>query len=68
MSNVIFTKEQINELLSNPNVVKCSNKAITYSKDFKLNAVSLYNKGLTPNEIFRQAGFNINVIGKRKPQ
>jgi len=68
MSNVIFTKEQIDELLSNPNVAKCSDKAITYSKEFKIKAVQLYNEGLQPKEIFRQAGFNINVIGRRKPQ
>lgn len=46
-----------------------SNKSITYSKDFKLKAVKLYNQqGLTSTEIFRQEGFDLNLIGKDKPK
>ena len=59
-----FTEEQIKELRSNKNVVKCSDKAITYSKDFKLLAVKQYEDGKTPFEIFRDAGFNIQTVGR----
>ena len=67
MSKRIFSKEQIRELLQNPNVKKCSEKSITYSKDFKIFAVHKYRTGLPPNEIFRQAGFNIHTIGLDVP-
>lgn len=67
MSKRIFTKEQIEELLKNENVVRVG-KSIVYSKDFKVKAVELYEQGFRPQEIFRQAGFDLNVIDKRKPK
>lgn len=68
MSRIIFTEEQVEELLKNKNVVRCS-RAIVYSKDFKIRAVKLYNEqGLSPQGIFRQAGFDLNIIGRRKPK
>ena len=59
-----FTHEQIMELRRNRNVIKCSDKAITYSKDFKLLAVKQYMEGKLPREIFREAGFDLQAIGK----
>jgi len=68
MSKRIFTREQVEELLNNENVVRVG-KTIVYNKDFKIKAVKLYEEhGLTSNEIFRQAGFDLNVIGKQKPK
>lgn len=67
MSKIIFTREQIQQLLNNENVVRVG-KTIVYSKDFKIKAVKLYNEqGLTSSEIFRQAGFDLNIVGKEKP-
>lgn len=64
-----FTNKECLELLKNPNVIKCSNKAITYSKEFKLKAVKQYtDEGVSSNEIFRLAGFNSDVIGKDTPK
>jgi hypothetical protein len=68
MSKRIFSEEQIKELLQNPNVERCSDKSITYHKDFKISAVKRYQEGLSPLEIFRQAGFNIDFIGREKPK
>jgi len=68
MSKIIFTKNQREKLSNNVNVVKCSNKAITYSKEFKIKSVNRYLKEwLTPKQIFLEAGFDLNVIGKYKP-
>ncbi len=68
MSKRIFTREQVQQLLNNKNVVRVG-KTIAYNKDFKIRAVKLYEEqGLTSNEIFRQAGFDLNVIGKQKPK
>ena len=56
-------------LRNNGNVDKCSNKAITYNKEFKIRAIKQYNEeGKTANQIFREAGFDLNVIGKHIPK
>jgi hypothetical protein len=55
--------------LANENVAKCSPKSITYTKEFKVLAVKKYfEEGLSPNMIFKEAGFDINIIGGRKPK
>lgn len=67
MDKRMFTKEQLEELLKNENVTKCSGKAISYSKEFKAKAVRQYNEyGMSPREIFRLAGFNLETIGKER--
>lgn len=68
MSKRIFTKEQIEGLLKNTNVSRCSERSITYSKKFKMNAVKLYKEGLTSTEIFAEAGFDTRIIGRKTPK
>ena len=69
MSKRIFNQEQVDELLKNKNVARCSEKSITYDKDFKRTAVRQYNDhGLTSGEIFRQAGFDLGIIGEDTPK
>ena len=41
---------------------------MTYTKDFKLLAIKLYEQGLASSEIFRDAGFDPNLIGKDQPK
>ena len=68
MSKRIFSEEQIKTLLQNPNVARCSDKSISYHKDFKIEAVRKYSdEGAPPNQIFKDAGFNIGVIGREIP-
>ena len=64
MSKKIFTKEQVQSLLQNPNVSACSGKSITYHQDFKVAAVRRYHEGLPPSAIFREAGFPASLLGK----
>jgi transposase-like protein len=65
----MFNPEQIKDLLSNKNVYKCSSESITYSKQFKLWAIRrYYDDGYSPNAIFREAGFNLDVIGRNRPK
>ena len=64
MSKRIFTEEQIKVLLSNPNITKCSEKSISYSKVFKVEAIRrYYEEGLSPSQIFIDAGFDLDLIG-----
>jgi hypothetical protein len=69
MSKRIFTQSQIEQLLKNKNVVRCSEKAITYDAKFKLKAVEQYkNQWMGSKEIFECAGFDIGVIGRETPK
>ncbi len=57
------------ELRKNPNIAKCSQKAVTYSKDFKLKSVKQYlEENLSCTEIFRLAGFDISILGRNIPK
>jgi transposase len=69
MSKRIFNADQIKELLANPNVFRCSDKFITYTKEFKILAVKQYYEGkYSSRMIFKEAGFNIAMIGKNNPK
>lgn len=69
MRQTTFNKEQIEELLKNKNVARFSRKNITYTNDFKIRAVMQYLKeGTVPRGIFKQAGFDLGVLGKYKPK
>ena len=69
MSKRRFNKEQIDKLLENKNVARCSEKSISYAKKFKLAAVKRYNEdGLPASEVFREAGFDLQMIGKYAPK
>ena len=64
-----YTKEQRKTLLKNKNVAKLGKGVISYTKAFKIKAVKQYQEEyMTPQEIFREAGFNIGMIGKNKPK
>jgi transposase-like protein len=68
MSKRIFAKEQMEMLLKNKNVEKCSERSILYRKDFKILAIREYLQGLPSSEIFKQAGFDIRIIGDDIPK
>ncbi len=68
MGKRIFTPDQIKELLQNPNVANCSEKSISYHKDFKVSAVNKYHEGMSSSWIFRGANFNLNLIGRKTPK
>ncbi|MET3699765.1 hypothetical protein SAMN05877753_10125 [Bacillus oleivorans] len=63
MTNKYFTEKEVNELNINPNVKAVSNKAITYTEEFKRLFISESKKGKLPRAIFEENGFNIDVIG-----
>lgn len=69
MSKRKFTAAQVADLRQNGNVAKCSDKAISYSKDFKVRAVQRYeDEGASAKQIFKEAGFDLDVIGQDKPK
>lgn len=66
MSKRIFSSEEQKQLKKNPNVENCSQGSITYAVAFKERAVQQYEKGYTATEIFKQAKFDINLIGRKQ--
>ena len=68
MSKRIFSREEQELLRNNGNVQYCSEKSITYTTMFKEQAVQQYEAGLTSTEIFKTAGFDLNLIGKQQPK
>ena len=60
----IFSSEQIAKLKQNPCVFECREKSIHYTLEFKKRALDLYAEGISPNEIWRQAGFNVGIWKK----
>lgn len=68
MAGILFSKEEQMLLLKNKNVTKVTDKSITYSDEFKVNSIQSYAKGKFPAEIFREAGFNLNIIGNQNPR
>ena len=68
MKQQSFTKEQIEGLVKNKNVLKFCGTYIAYTPEFKMRAVDEYlNKGMSSKQIFEQAGFDIKAMSKFKP-
>lgn len=66
MSKIIFNEKQIKILSKNPNVVKVSNKSITYSENFKKKFIEEDSNGKLPRQIFLENGFDIEIIGIKR--
>jgi transposase len=60
----IFSSEQIAMLEQNPCVFSCDQRSIHYTYEFKKRALDLYFQGIKPDEIWKQAGFDIDIWKK----
>ncbi len=63
-----YSELQIKKLEGNPNVFRVSETNISFTPVFKLAAVKAYKAGKTPNEIFLEAGFDLDMFSSRKPK
>lgn len=59
-----FSSEQIARLKKNPCVWSVSERSISYTYEFKKRALTLYSQGVKPDEIWKQAGFDISMWKK----
>jgi hypothetical protein len=66
MSNIKFTKEQVEELRTNPNVKHVTELGITYTEAFKTYFLAEYHAGKQIHQIFEAQGFDIKTIGKKR--
>lgn len=62
-----FNESQVRHIENNPNVLHVSERSLTYQPVFKIAAVKAYHEGKTPMEIFIEAGFNLDIIGRDNP-
>ena len=66
MGRGILTTEEIAELKLNHYVEDVRGSRIVYSDEFKQLFVREYFSGKKPRTIFREAGFNVNVLGSKR--
>lgn len=66
MGKNYFTAEQVEQLRENKYVKKVSEKAITYTEEFKEMYLSEYKSGKLPSQILDEMGFDYKVLGKRR--
>lgn len=57
---------QINQLEENLNVASVSERSIQSTAEFNIMAVRENMEGKGPQQIFKEAGFDLTMIGKRK--
>ena len=66
MGKNYFTQEQVKDLMENKYVKHVSEKAITYTEEFKEIFLLEYQNGKLPSQILIDMGFNIKVLGQRR--
>lgn len=66
MSKTIFLKSEIDQLIKNKYILKVSEKAITYTNEFKIHFIAEYSKGKNSRIIFEEAGFDTKIIGTKR--
>lgn len=63
MTKRLLTKKEQELLKRNPYVKSVSDKAITYTDEFKRHFIAENEKGKLPREIFEEAGLSEELIG-----
>lgn len=66
MSKVLFSKMSILKLQKNKNVLNVSEKAITYTDEFKRLFIDEYMSGKLPRDIFMENSFDVEIIGMKR--
>ena len=66
MSNILFDEEQQKRLRANHWVKSVTEKSISFTEDFKIYFINEYNLGKLPKQIFKDAGFDINMLGDKR--
>ena len=64
MTKQKFTQDEIDIIAQNPYVISVCSTKITYSLAFKKFVIHQAQKGVKSPEIFRQAGFDPEMLGK----
>lgn len=68
MSKQLYSNSEMKQLEANPNVIRVSDRSITYHPHFKKVAIREYQNGKFPTQIFEEHGFDLSVVGKKQPK
>lgn len=63
MTKRLLTKKEQEQLKGNPFVRSVSDKAITYTDEFKRHFIAENENGKRPRDIFEEAGLSVDLIG-----
>ena len=66
MGRGILTEADLNSLASNRYVASVGKTKITYTEEFKLHFLKEYFSGKKPMRIFKEAGFDVAVLGSKR--
>ena len=66
MGKNYFTPEQVEQLKKNKYVKHVSEKAITYTEEFKEVFITEYNSGKLPSQILIEMGFDHKALGQSR--
>jgi putative transposase len=66
MSKKLFNENERVFLANNPNVLRVSEKSITYADEFKRIFIDQYLLGRMPREIFEANGFDVEMLGIKR--
>lgn len=67
MSTYTLGKEEIEKLSNNEWVKRCSRTSITYTTQFKTQAIMQFRQGMNPRDIFKGAGLDIALFREKYP-
>ena len=62
-----YNKVQIEEILNNPYVLKCSENNLTFTKECKIESVKLWNDWYKSKEIFKKFNFPKYILDSKIP-
>ena len=68
MTKRLFTEKEQAQLKCNPHVESVSDKAITYTDEFKRLFITENENGKLPRTIFEEAGLDTELIGLKRVQ
>ena len=66
MGKNYFTPEQVEQLKKNKYVKHVSEKAITYTEEFKEVFMLEYNSGKLPSQVLTEMGFDYKLLGRNR--
>lgn len=66
MSKKLFTKLEMETLSKNTFVKSISERGITYTDEFKTLFIAEHSQGKLPNQIFIDAGFDVEALGNHR--
>ncbi len=61
-----LTPEEIRILRASPYVADVNERCVSYSNEFKKLFIDKYMRGQRPTEIFREAGFDVKILGSKR--